>query len=92
MEKHELKEKQTYYYKNHLYNVICIGKQRNENEIWEDCVIYKRTDVPVEPAQQKMFVRSVRDFLAKFEPIEFVNPSVLFGSVIASNTATLNLR
>lgn len=34
MEKYELKENNTYYYKHHLYVVINIGRQKMENGKW----------------------------------------------------------
>ena len=38
MEKYELKESNTYYYKHHLYVVINIGKQKMENGAWEEYI------------------------------------------------------
>ena len=38
MEKYELKENNTYYYKHHLYVVIIIGRQKMDNGAWEKSV------------------------------------------------------
>jgi len=91
MEKYELKENNTYYYKHHLYVVINIGRQKMENGAWEDCVIYKREDAPKDPLEQKMFVIAIYDFLKNFETLEYVRPSLYTGNIVA-NGITFNAK
>lgn len=91
MEKYELKENNTYYYKHHLYVVINIGRQKMENGVWEGCVIYKREDAPKDPFEQKMFVRAIYDFLKNFETLEYVRPSLYTGNIVA-NGITFNAK
>ena len=91
MEKYELKESNTYYYKHHLYVVINIGKQKMENGAWEDCGIYKREDAPKDPLEQKMFVIAIYDFLKNFETLEYVRLSLYTGNIVA-NGITFNAK
>ena len=91
MEKYELKENNTYYYKHHLYVVINIGRQKMENGVWEGCVIYKREDAPKDPLEQKMFVRAIYDFLKNFETLEYVRHSLYTGNIVA-NGITFNAK
>lgn len=94
MEKYELKENNTYYYKNHLYKVLHIGKSKvdsEESSKWNDCVIYKRSDNPNDIEQQKMFVRSIEDFLKNFELIEYEG-IVFSNGILTSNIALSNGR
>ncbi len=91
MKKYELKENNTYYYKHHLDVVINIGRQKMENGVWEDCVIYKHEDAPTDPLEQKMFVRAIYDFLKNFETLEYVRPSLYTGNIVA-NGITFNAK